>query len=112
MIYKLVYECDRGAIQNCGCTKNIEKHKKTIFKHVSVAASLTKNKEKKEVSYWTYCTDHLKFSLKMSRTFLDPSREETFNNKTHRSLKKLVVIQNNKVARKVSEQNSILMFVG
>ena len=51
--------------------------------------------------YWSHCADHLRYSMKIAKKFLDPTREETFNNRTFRSVNKLIVIQNNKASRKV-----------
>ena len=112
VIYKISYECDRGKIKNCGCTD--EKHQQSI-KHTLKTSSITdsitdeQKKTKKTTLYWSDCNDHLKYGIKMTKTFLDPSKEDTYNEHRKRNLKHLITIQNNRAARKVNLL-SVLVF--
>jgi len=56
---------------------------------------------KKTTYYWSDCNDHLKYGMKMTKTFLDPSREDTYRDQRKRSLRHLITLHNNRAARKV-----------
>ncbi|XP_057303003.1 protein Wnt-5b-like isoform X1 [Hydractinia symbiolongicarpus] len=94
VINKLSIECDRGVLNSCGC-RTATPHRRMWSKN-----------DDEEPVYWSYCKDHLKYAIRTTRIFLDPSREETYIDGKKRSLKKLVLIQNNKASRKIAHELS------
>nr|BDP28888.1 WntA protein [Cladonema pacificum] len=87
--HKITELCDRGVLSNCGCKFSMEQEK------------VIDNTDPKKPFYWTFCKSHIKHGMKTSRIFLDPSKDETYIDNFKKNIKKLVVIHNNRAARKI-----------
>lgn len=76
--------CSLGKLRECSCG-----HKHFLYRDSSVS--------EKELFPWRGCQNHILYGLTYSRDFLDPMSER----RKHRSIRKLVVKQNNIAGREV-----------
>ena len=104
VIHKVTQECDQGVLHDCNCRREEEAEEEGEGRR-HMGGGVDKEDPEKWF-YWSYCNSHIRYAMQTTRTFLDPSREETYVTRTRRSLKKLIVLQNNKAARKILFQLS------
>ena len=76
--------CSLGKLQECSCG-----HKNFLYKDSSIT--------EKDLFPWRGCQNHILYGLSYSKDFLDPINER----RKYRSIKKLVVKQNNVAGREV-----------
>ena len=87
--HEVTTSCSKGSLQNCGCGQ-------LIFTHPSSANT-------EHYYQWRGCSDNVLYGLQYAADFLDPV-VEGYNGrrKRPRSLKKLILMQNNRAGRQVS----------
>ena len=90
---------DRGKINNCGCT--VDDHRNSLISIKQHPATTTSQNETFSPYYWSRCNHHIRYGLRMTKTFLDPNKDEIIKARRMRSMRYLVSLQNFKAARKV-----------